>query len=355
MDYEEFRDNLVAEVQKNLYERGQEVNVRISDVEKLNDSYEAMSITPEDGYVGINLNLNAIFASYENGTEYHKLVSAVTDEIETQLTNMPEFDVESLTDYSKMRDTLAMEVVSLERNATFLTKVPHQELEDMAVVYRFVVDSNEEGRSSILVTNEMLNKMGVTPEQLHADALERAPELRPAVITGLSEIIGPSIMETFGEDALPADELMYVASVPDRISGAGVIAYQEFMDQAAERLGGDFFVLPSSVHEVLLLKDDGAADYRFLQSMVEEVNATQVAPDEKLTDSVYHYDSKEHVFELAEKFETRQQEKKAERTSEKEERGSVLKDLKDKQQDVAKSPAKDVQEKASKSKGGAEL
>ena len=56
----------------------------------------------------------------------------------------------------------------------------------------------------------------------------------------------------------------------------------------------------------LLVKDDGAVNFNDLKSMVEDVNATQVAPEEKLTDSVYHYDSKEHIFELAEKFEARQ-------------------------------------------------
>ena len=67
----------------------------------------------------------------------------------------------------------------------------------MAVVYRFVMESDENGRASILVSNDLLDKMGVTPEQLHADALENAPELRPAVIKGMSEVM----MDMMGEDA----------------------------------------------------------------------------------------------------------------------------------------------------------
>lgn len=252
-----------------------------------------------------------------------------------------------------------MEVVAADRNAELLAKVPHQEMEDMAVVYRFVVESDEAGRATILVTNELLDKMGVTPEQLHADALENAPELRPAVIKGMSEVMvdmmGPGAAEMFGIDEFPQDEMMYVATVPDKISGAGVIAYQEFMDQAAERLGGDFYILPSSVHEVLLVKDDGNANFRDLKAMVEEVNATQVAPEEKLTDSVYHYDSKEHIFELAEKFEARQQAKEADVSSEKEDKGSVLGDLKAKKDEVAKLPKKETVEKTAKSKGGEAL
>ena len=361
MDYENFKDQFVEDVKQSLQERGiDDVNITFNKVEKMNESYEAMTVTPEGNSIGMNLNLDKLFSSYENGVDYEEIVSSATNTIENNIINAPSFDVAMLTDYEQMKDKLCMEVVSSERNAELLSKVPHKELEDMAVVYRFVMESNEEGRSSIMVTNHLLDKLEVTPEQLHADAMENAPEIRPAIIKGMNEVMmemmGMDVAEMFGVDEMPQDEMMYVATVPDKISGAGVIAYQEFMDQAAEKLGGDFYVLPSSIHEILLVKDDGNVDYSQLKSMVEEVNATQVSPEEKLTDSVYHYDSKDHIFELAEKFEDRQQTKEKDVSLEKEEKGSVLKELKDKQKEVDKAaPAKDAVDKTTKSKGGEAL
>ena len=107
----------------------------------------------------------------------------------------------------------------------------------------------------------------------------------------------------------PEDEQMYVATVPDKVHGAGVLAYQDFMDKAAERAGGDFFILPSSIHEILIVPDNGKMNLKDLEAMVREVNVTQVSPADKLTDSVYHYDSKEKIFELGEKFVERQAER----------------------------------------------
>lgn len=359
MNNEEFKNEFVEALKEKLSERGNDVDVKVSTVEKMNQSYEAITITPEGSNIGMNMNLEVFAEAYESGVPFNEIVEQVTNKVEAHLADMPTFDVQSLTDYEQMKDKLAMEVVAADRNADLLAKVPHQEMEDMAVVYRFVMESDENGRASILVSNDLLDKMGVTPEQLHADALENAPELRPAVIKGMSEVMmdmmGEDAHEMFGIDEFPQDEMMYVATVPDKISGAGVIAYQEFMDQAAEKLGGDFYILPSSIHEVLLVKDDGAVNFNDLKSMVEDVNATQVAPEEKLTDSVYHYDSKEHIFELAEKFEARQQAKEADISSEKEEKGSVLGDLKAKKDEAAKQPKKDVVEKAAKSKGGEAL
>ena len=356
MDYENFKESFIEDVKASLYERGIDANVSIHQVDKMNESYEAITVTPEGSNIGVNLNMEKFFEAYENGTDIDAVVAKAVDTIEGGLNNQPAVDVSALTDYDQMKDKLIMEVVSAEANAEMLDKVPHQNIEDMAVVYRFVIDSNDDGRATILVTNQLIETMGVTPEQLHADALENAPELKPAVIKGMSEVMAemmgmsPEELAMMGMPTDPADEQMYVATVPDKIHGAGVIAYQDFMDQASERIGGgDFFVLPSSLHEILIVPDNGNMTLSDLEAMVREVNATQVAPEDKLTDSVYHYDAQAKVFELGEKFVERQAEKDAEMSEAKD---SVLGELAAKKDEVAKAPKKEAVEKATKSKGG---
>ena len=357
MDYETFKQEFAEDIKQNFYERGYgEVTVNFNEVEKANQKYEAMSVVAEGSNVGVNFNLEQAFAAYENSGDYQGVVASAANVIAEGLDNAPAVDVSALVNYDAMKDKLSIEVISAETNEDLLSKIPHDRIEDLAVVYRFVLESNENGRSSILVSNDLIERMGITPEQLKADALENAPEIRPAVIQGMNEVMremmGPEVFEMMGISE-QTEEMMYVATVPDKNSGAGVLAYQDFMDQAAEKIGGDFFILPSSIHEILLVPDDGQKGADELRAMVMDVNATQVSPEEKLTDNVYHYDSKEHIFELAEKFEARQQEKEA--AVEKEEKGSVLKDLKDKQKEAAKAPAKETVEKAAKAKGGEAL
>lgn len=358
MDYEKFKEEFAEDIKQKLYERGYgEVKVNFNEVEKANQKYEAMSVAPEGSNVGVNFNLEQAFAAYESSGDYVGVFASSANVIAEGLDNAPSVDVAALTDYETMKDKLSIEVISAEANEDLLSKIPHEQIEDLAVVYRFVLESNEDGRASILVSNDLIERMGVTSEQLKADALENAPEIRPAVIQGMNEVMkemmGQEVFEMMG---IPeqTEEMMYVATVPDKNSGAGVLAYQDFMDQAAEKIGGDFYILPSSIHEILLVPDDGQKSADELRAMVMDVNATQVRPEEKLTDNVYHYDSNEHIFELAEKFEARQQEKEA-AVEKDEEKGSVLKNLKDKQKEAAKTPAKDTVEKAAKSKGGEAL
>lgn len=245
MNYEDFKEQFTDDVMDRLFEQSIEVKIEMREVNKLNESYEAVTVTPGGSNVGVNVNIDNFYEAMNNVKSYDEVLDKAVDIITKGINERPSFDIDAVTDYSQMKDKLVMEVVSAETNKKMLANVPHQDMEDMAVVYRFVVNSDDEGRATILVTNQILDSMGVTPEQLHNDAMENAPNLKPVEIKGMTEVMaemmGVSVEELagMGMPADPANEQMYVATVPDKIHGAGVLAYQNFMDQAAERAGGE--------------------------------------------------------------------------------------------------------------------
>ncbi len=354
MNYEEFKENFKKDLKSVLADRGMDVNVKENRTEKMNESYDAVSVTPEGSNIGVNANLEAIYGAYEDGEAYSDVVYRAADSVEKGLDSTPEIDINSLLDYSQMKDKLSTEVVSAERNAELLKKVPHKSLEDMAVIYRLVLDKDNSGNGTIVVTNDLMNQFGITQEQLHADAMANSPVIRPSEIKGMSE----ALFEMTGKELVPKvepeDETMFVATVPDKIHGAGVISYPNFMEDAAEKLGGNFYLLPSSIHEVLLVRDNGTFNSKQLEDMVKDVNATRVNPEDRLTDHAYHYDAKEHVFELASKYEERM----AEKAEEEHEGGkeSLLDDLKTKKEKTVKeTPEKKSKDAVKKNRGGEAL
>ena len=316
MNEEQLKERIKEGLGQMLEAHGIKADLSEHHVEKLNASYDALSVTPEGSRIGVNANLSAICEAIDDGQSYSEVVARAADSIIAGIENTPEINVEDLTNYDEMKSKLAMEVVSADRNAEMLEIVPH--------------------------------------EQLHDDAMVNAPEIRPSEIRGRSVVMTEMMGLGMIPEIDPADEQMFVAGVSDNIHGAGVIAYPNFFEDAAEKLGGDFYVLPSSIHEVLLVRDNGEMTAKDLEAMVREDNATQVAPEEQLTDHVYHYDSKEHVFEMADKFEERQAERDAdERDSDK---GSLLDDLKVKKEEVAKeAPEKHAKDVVKKSRGGEAL
>ena len=174
------------------------------------------------------------------------------------------------------------------------------------------------------------------PEQLHEDALKSSQEIMPARLDSMQNIMAAIMPSAFGEPDILADEpagsTMIVLTNRSGINGAGALFYPGMMDQAAEQLGGNFFVLPSSTHEVIMIPNDGTADFRDLEQMVTDINRTQVMPEERLSDHVYQYDAAERIFERSDEHERRMlKEKTVERAGEKK---SLLAKLAEKKQEA---------------------
>ena len=183
MDYETFKQEFAEDIKEKLYERGyDDIRIIFNNVEKTNQNYEAMSVVPEGSNVGVNFNIENAFANYEHTDDYAGVLASATMVIADGLDRAPAIDVSALMDYENMKEKLSVEVISADANADLLANVPHDRMADLAVVYSFVMESSEDGRASILVTNNLMDRMGVFHEQLRADALENSPEIRPVVI-----------------------------------------------------------------------------------------------------------------------------------------------------------------------------
>ncbi len=302
-NYTSFKENLAKDAQQLL---GSSYTVELQEIKKLNQDYDALLVRPAGDAIAVSVDIRPFAEKLGNGDSYEKLVSELADFAKEALLNPPQFDIESCKDYNIMKNKLVIEVVSKERNAKLLATVPHKDFEDMAIVYRFLLGKGPNETRSILVNNGLMDMYGITTEQLHEDALKNAPMIRPLKIEGMSQVLAKTMgveeVEQLGLYIPPEQEKLFVASVEGETHGAGCIAYQNFMEKASEKVGGSFFILPSSIHECLLIPDDGQFTVDTLESMVREVNATTVSPEDQLTDSVYHYDSENKIFELAEKY-----------------------------------------------------
>lgn len=193
-------------------------------------------------------------------------------------------------DYRLMLKHLIIQAVSAEKYEGILHFIPHERVEDIAIIYKAAIESDGEYTASVIVSHELLKSQGITERTFKKDALEQVPVNRPVIIKGLTETVmemtGTAYVTTKDHD----DEKVFIATTKDRTYGSGVIAYPGFLGDAAKELKGSFYILPSSIHEVLLLKDEGKMDPDALRDIVKSVNRTTVAPEDRLTDSVYRYD-----------------------------------------------------------------
>lgn len=352
MDYEQFKEQFTEDLKKNLEAKGHDIaSVDIAPSQKLNqDGYDAISVKLENSMMGPSGNFSNLFAAYEKTDDYDLVLNHATRMMDDAISNMPSYDANQLTDYDFIKDKLVLEAVNAEKNASLLEKVPHKDMEDIAIVYRVLLGQMDDGIASVVVTNEMLEKMDITKEQLHQDALISSPEIRPVEVNTLFGTIAELIPDAgFMIQADGPEDRILVGTVADKHHGAGVIAYEGFLDEQAKKMGEDFYIIPCSIHEVLLVPESMAHDINVLKDMISDVNSCEVPPEDILSDNLYHYDSKEKVFELAENFKERIATKEREPDKEPEKESAVGK-LKKTQDTVKETPKKEHKPK-SKDKG----
>lgn len=302
MDFETFMNEAIKEMR----DRFPDFDISKQEVSKLQgESYTGMAVRPENSEIGATLNLQDFYEALGSGMFLEDVMDSIERSVVSAVRHMPHYDARVLEDYDRMKDALTVDLVPVAGNEEKLAQIPHKNVEDMALVYRFEEESSVYGSASILVTNEMLTVYDITADQLHEDAMKAAVQNRPAKLHNMNDVMRDMMGDMSGLVPMNEPSPLWVATVEGGQNGAGVIQYPGFLDQAAKALGGDFYVLPSSVHEVLLVADNGSMELGYLEEMVRSVNETEVSPAERLSDNVYHYDSKAHIFENARTFEAR--------------------------------------------------
>lgn len=327
MDFKSFTESIQDMIKEFLPGDYKDASVELVEQTKLNEQYTGLVVRKEGQVVVPTINMNALYEAYE--ADHISLAEAVVKA--ASMAQMQPDGIEinpgNIMNYDIAKHNLFIRVSNAEMNQETLQNVPHQIHEDLAITYHIAVSMDEEnGMASTLVNNNMLKSYGITQEQLHEDAMKNAPILMPATVCSMAEVMKKMMMSDMlaaGMDEetmeamladLPAAEDMPMTVVSNErgLNGAASLFYPDQMDKVAEKIGGDYYILPSSIHEQLVVPDDGNMSSVDLGNMVREVNATQVSPAERLSDEVYHYDSKDKVFEKAATFEARQKTKQQE-------------------------------------------
>ena len=243
-------------------------------------------------------------------------------------TKEPDISADVLRDYGQVKKNLFIRLCNAEKNAAALEAVPHRQEADLAMTYHVRIDLPEEGLGSVMVTNEMLRNFGVSEAQLHEDAMKNSPEMLPAKFAPIATILfGAPEEQAMTEGEIP----MMVLTNEKQVYGASALFYPEQFEKMTEKLGGSCFILPSSVHEIIAVPDDGSLKAKELEQMVTEINASQLEPRDQLSDHVYHFDARERKFELAADYEARMAQKEQAKG-----KGSILRKLDEKKHEAGK-------------------
>ncbi len=301
---------------------GKDSCVRISTVRKNNGiKLTGVSLFKDGSNITPTVYLDDYLRRYEGGETFGSIMGEIIAVLERSGREQ-HFDLNAFTDWGRAQKRIVYKLVNAELNREQLQEIPNLPFLDMAIVFYYLLGEGEMGNATILVCNSHMEQWGVSAGELYACAHSNTRRLLPVTIQNMEELMREVFLEDLGkklkeekEREIPADlggsvdEMlksamdgregvpMYVMTNKNRYFGAACLLYPGVLRAFAERLDSNLYVLPSSIHEVILLEDDGCTPAMQLQDMVRQVNRTQVAAEEVLSDTVYYYER--HGDELA--------------------------------------------------------
>lgn len=294
---QEFTEYIKSHIQEYLPEDYQDANVTLEEVTKGNDRTLTGLVIRNDGEtIAPTIYLEPYEAQFEKGRPLDSIMQEIAQIKMDSSIDLP-FHTDGLKDYETVKPMLTIRLCDPERNQEYLKGKPYTTCGELAAAYRVQVMESKGEIASAAVTDDMLNLWGITPEQLHHDAVHAENARNPVCFYSMEDLMEEIMFSAEPANLFDSPEPvdtdftpMYVLTNPNRVNGAGVIARDGVLDRVGELIGSDFYVLPSSVHEVLIVPDNGNMQTKELEDLVREVNATQVAPEDLLSDKVQYYD-----------------------------------------------------------------
>lgn len=298
MEYKEF----VEYIKMNAgYIAGEGGNITINHVIKNNGcEMDGLVIMEKGKDIAPTIYLDSFYELYTNGENIKNIIRQI-EVIYEQNKNNVTFDVNILKHFDTIKDKIVYKVVNYRSNEKLLEQAPHKRILDLAVVFYCLLD-NEYGRSATaLIYNNNLKNWNVTIDDVYKAALKNTPDLLHSKISSMAALFEKCGVNVDGEevdlkDYVPSD--MYVLTNESKLNGAACILYENVLYDFAQKLGADLYILPSSVHEVILLPKLSMFEKDELVNMVKEVNTEGVAADEVLSDHVYEYNRTERLITM---------------------------------------------------------
>ena len=287
ISYEEF----VSQLRCRLYEIiPEDVNMEVNPVLKNNSLHlDSLVLFRQGSNCSPSFYLQNYYKKYRNGYDIDVLAEDIYERwqrfIDSTDNQIPDLSL------AHCRDRIVYRLVNASRNREMLKKVPFIPFFDLAIVFYYVLRNNADGIQSLRINTVIQKRWELTIKDLFHLASQNTPRMFPERFRSMHEFLEQYPMpEELSSEDVPWELSPYVLTNSNGINGAAVWLYPEVLERTGQKLGASYYILPSSTHELLILKDQNTHTSKDLLDMVYCVNRKCVDPEEFLSDNIYFYD-----------------------------------------------------------------
>ncbi len=294
MTYKEFKYQLLKELEER-FPSG--TSITIQEIPHNNNhTEEALTILEP----GLNISPTIYLESYFRQLKKEVPIASIIAQIYSyyqEHRSTQSIDTSFFTCFENIRPRIVYKLVHQEKNKELLKEVPWIPYLDLAIVFYCLLSKSPTENASVLIRNEHLCYWNVSVEDLLSLAQKNTPFLLSSCCDSLAELLLPILeqlpvqeqTDTKNTFASASMVPMYVLTNQQRFLGACCILYDDVLKEIAERLDSDLYILPSSIHEVILMPVTVTESVPALSQMVCDINQSEVSAEEILSDHIYYY------------------------------------------------------------------
>lgn len=251
-----------------------------------------LTIAKEDVNIFPTIYLEEYYQQFQNGISLDRIAKDILN-LYREVRFQHSFENGFLKDYQQIKGKIVYHLVNRKANQELLEEVPYEEYLDLAVIYYVLLEVNPYGMASLLIRDEHLELWDVTAGEVACQARRNTRRLLPYEFGTMSALL-EELSVISGEDSVNGEdggkEFMYVLSNQIRSYGAAAILYESLLEGIGAYLEENYYVLPSSVHEVIIVPQSAVPGKRELDVLVADVNETQVEEEDRLSGHAYYFD-----------------------------------------------------------------
>lgn len=284
-----------------LSKRFTDLEVSVCEVTKNNGVVRPDLVAGKNhGNQSISIAIDSFYSEYMNGERMDLICDTVFELLVRHLAlTGPQF-----TDFGRISDRIFLRLVNADKNEKALQNMPHRLYHDLAVTYYIQIGDETSHHATVTITNDFLSIWNMSETDLYELAMKNTQEHYRSEIDSMEglrkEMMGNSYVcseDIFGTEENPL-ESMYIVSNSMRWFGASVILYDKVLEEIADRLQNDFYILPSSVHELLVVPVTVDTPSEELIQLMRKVNRNEVEEDALLSDNIYLYHIEDKFMEM---------------------------------------------------------
>lgn len=296
MNYTEFCNLIRDMVQERM---GEDTKVGLQEVLRNNGvCLHGLTFMGEGTNMSPTIYLESYFYAYGRGTSLEEIVKSIVEQYHF-VPKKGEIDMSFFKDFDRVKEKIAYRLVNRMHNEKLLSDIPFIPYLDLAICFFYAYDDAVLGEGSILIRRSHMEMWNTDVKELFALAQQNTPKLYPKDMIGMNLLLeelmqregmnGDAIAKELGTGKFP----MFVLTNKKRMHGAAVILYPDLLEQLAAKMGKGFYIIPSSVHEVIIIPYDDRLDSDYIKWMIYDINHSKVEPEEVLSDSLYAYNKKD--------------------------------------------------------------